>query len=67
MKKLFLITTLFVSLCSFSQTIGTVKTEEYKADFEKKQSINDVANYIDTIQLMLLEIIPEILYYQFKY
>jgi hypothetical protein len=51
MKKLFLITTLFVCLCSFSQTIGTVKTEEYKADFEKKQSINVVGDYTGDIVL----------------
>jgi hypothetical protein len=51
MKKLFLITTLFVSLCSFSQTIGTVKTEEYKADFEKKQSIDVVGDYTGDIVL----------------
>jgi hypothetical protein len=51
MKKLFLITTLFVGLCSFSQTIGTVKTEEYKADFEKKQSIDVVGDYTGDIVL----------------
>ena len=49
MKKLFLITTLFVCLCSFGQTIGTVKTEEYKADFEKKQSIDVVGDYTGDI------------------
>lgn len=31
--------------------IGSVKTEQYKADFEKKQSIEVVANYTDTIQV----------------
>jgi hypothetical protein len=31
--------------------IGSVKTEQYKADFEKKQSIEVVANYTDTIQI----------------
>ena len=51
MKKLFLITTLFVSFFSVSQTIGTVKTEEYKADFEKKQSINVVGDYTGDIVL----------------
>jgi hypothetical protein len=40
-----------VSLCSFSQTIGTVKTEEYKADFEKKQSIDVVGDYTGDIVL----------------
>ena len=51
MKKLFLITTLFVSFFSVSQTIVTVKTEEYKADFEKKQSINVVGDYTGDIVL----------------
>ena len=32
-----------------AQTIGSTKTETYQADFEKKQSINLVANYDDTI------------------
>ena len=31
--------------------IGSIKTEQYKADFEKKQSIEVVANYTDTIQI----------------
>ena len=37
--------------------IGTVKTEAYQADFEKKQSINDVAEYTDTIQVPILSLI----------
>ena len=49
MKKLFLITTLLVSFFSFSQTIGSAKTEEYRADFEKKQSIDVVSNYTGDI------------------
>jgi hypothetical protein len=28
-----------------SQTIGTIKTEDYKADFEKKQSLDVVSDY----------------------
>jgi hypothetical protein len=32
-----------------SQTIGTIKTEEYRADFEKKQSIEVVSNYTGDI------------------
>ena len=40
-----------MGLCSFSQTIGTVKTEEYKADFEKKQSIDVVGDYTGDIVL----------------
>jgi hypothetical protein len=31
--------------------IGTVKTEQYQADFEKKQSLEVVSNYTDTIQV----------------
>ena len=38
-----------VSFFSVGQTIGTVKTEEYKADFEKKQSIDVVSNYTGDI------------------
>lgn len=49
MKKIFLLITLSVSFFSFSQTIGTVKTEEYQADFEKKQSIDVVGNYTGDI------------------
>ena len=49
MKKLFLIITLLVNFFSVGQTIGSVKTEEYKADFEKKQSIEVVSNYTGDI------------------
>jgi len=49
MKKLFLIITLLVSFFSVGQTIGSVKTEDYKADFEKKQSIEVVSNYTGDI------------------
>ena len=31
--------------------IGTVKTEQYQAEFEKKQSLEVVSNYTDTIQV----------------
>ena len=34
-----------------SAQIGSVKTESYVAEFEKKQSINVVADYTDTIQV----------------
>ena len=49
MKKLLIITTLLVSFFSVGQTIGSVKTEDYKADFEKKQSIEVVSNYTGDI------------------
>jgi hypothetical protein len=51
MKKIFFII-LAIGLCSckvYSQKIGSVKTETYQADFEKKQSIVVVADYTDTI------------------
>lgn len=35
----------------FAQPVGTVKTEQYQAEFEKKQSIDVVSNYNDTIQI----------------
>lgn len=40
--------TLFICK-THAQKIGSTKTESYQADFEKKQSINLVANYTDTI------------------
>jgi curli biogenesis system outer membrane secretion channel CsgG len=50
MKKLIVICTmLLLTVGAQAQTIGSTKTETYQADFEKKQSINLVANYDDTI------------------
>jgi hypothetical protein len=50
MKKLILITLpLFLFSCKISAQIGTVKTEEYQADFEKRQSMAVVSDYTDTI------------------
>jgi hypothetical protein len=34
---------------SYSQKIGSTKTETYQADFEKKQSISSLGEYTDTI------------------
>ena len=42
-KLLFLF--LFFGLTACAQKIGSVKTEEYKADFEKKQSLEVVSDY----------------------
>ena len=46
---------LFVFLISLvnigAAQIGTIQTEQYQADFEKKQSINVVADYDDTLQI----------------
>ncbi len=45
MKKLFLLLgIILVSISSFGQTIGKTKTEDYKADFEKKK---DISAYLD--------------------
>ena len=34
-----------------AQTIGSVKTEEYTADFEKRKSLESLPPYTDTIQI----------------
>jgi len=50
MKKLLLVALpLFLFSCKVSGQIGTVKTEEYQADFEKRQSMAVVSDYTDTI------------------
>ena len=38
-------------LTLLAQPVGSVKTEQYQADFEKKQSIEVVANYTDTVKI----------------
>ena len=38
-------------LTLLAQPVGSVKTEQYQAEFEKKQSIEIVANYTDTIKI----------------
>jgi hypothetical protein len=46
MKKLFiLLSVCLVSLVASSQTIGKTKTEDYKADFEKKKDISVYMDY----------------------
>lgn len=64
MKKLLLTSVLFCSLFGFSQTIGTVKTEDYKADFEKKQSLDVVSDYngdiVIPIQILKIGINDEV-------
>jgi curli biogenesis system outer membrane secretion channel CsgG len=47
-RKLLAIFLLF-GLTACAQTIGSVKTEEYKADFEKKQSLDVVSDYTGDI------------------
>ena len=45
MKKIFLLLSIIlISITSNAQTIGKTKTEEYKADFEKKK---DISAYLD--------------------
>ncbi len=45
MKKIILLLSIIlISINSFAQTIGKTKTEEYKADFEKKK---DISAYLD--------------------
>ena len=51
MKKLvFILATLFISLQGIAQ-VGTIKTEQYQAEFEKKMSIDSVPEYTDTIKI----------------
>lgn len=58
---------IFLSLISFqgiSQVIGSVKTEAYQADFEKKQSIDVVSDYDGPkipVQLLNIGVTDEIL------
>lgn len=50
MKKFITLLLIVFSLTGSAQKIGSVKTEEYKADFEKKQSLEVVSDYTgDTI------------------
>ena len=51
MRKLVLsLTTLFISVIGIAQ-VGSIKTEQYQADFEKKMSIETVSDYNDTIKI----------------
>ena len=45
MKKILYILFLLASIVGSAQTIGSVKTEVYQADFEKKQSLEVVSDY----------------------
>ena len=44
-KKVLFILFLLTSVIASAQKVGSVKTEEYKADFEKKQSLEVVSDY----------------------
>lgn len=48
-KLLYTLLPIILLSCKVSGQIGTVKTEQYQADFEKKQSISVVSDYTDTI------------------
>lgn len=45
MKKFITLLLIIFSLTGFAQKIGSVKTEVYQADFEKKQSLEVVSDY----------------------
>jgi hypothetical protein len=47
----FLTILFLLPLTLLAQPVGSVKTEQYQAEFEKKQSIDVVSNYNDTIQI----------------
>ena len=42
---------LFISTLSYSQVLGKTETEDYKAAFEEKQSIEEVSDYDGDIQI----------------
>ncbi len=44
-KVIILLSIVLISINSFAQTIGKTKTEEYKADFEKKKDISAFMDY----------------------
>jgi hypothetical protein len=50
MKNLLTLALTCTGFALFSQ-VGQIKTEEYKAKFEQTQSIDDVSDYNDTIQI----------------
>ncbi len=56
MKKLFIILGLFLSVSAAAQTVGSTKTEQYKASFETKI---DISQYLDydgpTIPIQILK------------
>lgn len=65
MKKLVLLLPFLLFSCfGVSQTIGSIKTEDYKADFEKKQSLNVVSDYngdiVIPIQILKIGINDEV-------
>ena len=53
MVRVFEFLLIFLPTLLFSQVLGKTETEDYKAKFEEKQSIEIVSNYKGTIQLPL--------------
>lgn len=51
MVRFLTIILLFVSTLSYSQILGKTETEDYKAAFEEKQSIEEVSDYNGDIQI----------------
>ena len=65
MKKIVLLLPFLLFSCiGLSQTIGTIKTEDYKSDFEKKQSLDVVSDYngdiVIPIQILKIGINDEV-------
>lgn len=51
MKNLILIVFVFATQLVFAQPIGSVVTEQYQAEFERRQSIDALPEYTDSIQI----------------
>jgi curli biogenesis system outer membrane secretion channel CsgG len=51
MRSLLILLSLILATSSIYAQPGSVKTEQYQAEFEKKQSIDVVAEYTDTIKI----------------
>jgi hypothetical protein len=51
MVRFLIIIFLFISTLSYSQILGKTETEDYKAAFEEKQSIEEVSDYNGDIQI----------------
>jgi hypothetical protein len=48
--KYLILTLIFLTSSSCIAQVGSIKTEQYQAEFEKKQSIDVVSNYTDSLQ-----------------
>lgn len=51
MKKLAIIFALFLNSAACVAQIGSIKSEQYQADFEKKMSLDSIPEYKDTIKI----------------